>query len=212
MQDARPSNATECGGKGDQGGLQQTETATEQASKTVRCTGTTVRPPATYVLTEPQVEMRKSADPYAYVWWPRTFLPLKKPSDMKRILSSTLTSLRRASGTLSVFTSDRPHTHTSDATMTAWGFHSSGFHELGLLGSDAVNGSRRFGNDLFIVRTQQYSAAVMRRQLLCHQCVTDNINSSLQARQFSSYESDGWFRLWALGQYSTARQYSLRWS
>jgi hypothetical protein len=80
--------------------------------------------------------------------------------------------------------------------MTAWGFHSSGFHELGFLEGYAVNGSRRFGNDLvFIVRTQQYSAAVMRRQLLYHQCVTDNINSSLQAKQFSSYESDGWFRL-----------------
>jgi len=115
----------------------------------------------------------------------------KKPSDMKRILPSTLTSLRRASGTLSMFTSDRPHT-----TLRAWGFHSSGFHKFDLLGSNAVSGSRRFGNDLvFIVRTQQYSAAVIRRQLLCHQCITDNINSSLQARQFSSYESDGWLKL-----------------
>ena len=104
------------------------------------------------------------------------------------IIIIALTSLRRASGTLSVFTSDSPHTHTSDATMTAWGFHSSDFHEWGLVESDdAVRGSRRFGNDrVFTVRTQQYPAAVIRRQLLCHQCVTDNINSSLQGRQFSS--------------------------
>ena len=122
---------------------------------------------------------------------------------MKRIVPSTPTSLRRASGTLSVFTSDRSNTHTSDATRTAWRFHSSGFHEVGLVGSDAVSGSRRFGNDpVFHVRTQQYLAAVIHRQLLCHQCVTDNINSSLQARQFSSYESDGWFSLSALGRTS----------
>lgn len=168
---------------------------TEQASKTVRCTSTTVRPSATYVLTDPQVEMRKSADTYARVVT-STFSPFKETLRYARILPSTLTSLRRASVTLSVFTSDRPHTHTSDATLTAWGFPSSGFHEIGLLGSDAVSGSRCFGNDLvFTVRTQQYSAAVTYRQLLCHQCFTDNINSSLQAEQFSSYESDCWFRL-----------------
>jgi len=51
---------------------------TEQASKTVRCTGTTVRPSAPYVLAEPQVKMRESADPYAHVWWPQTVLPLKR--------------------------------------------------------------------------------------------------------------------------------------
>lgn len=33
LQDARPSTATECGVKGDQAGLQQTDTATTYASK-----------------------------------------------------------------------------------------------------------------------------------------------------------------------------------
>jgi hypothetical protein len=213
MQDVRPSNAAECGVKGDQAGLQQTETATNSASQqdstTCRHNCATFR----YLRTlQIRKSKRGSKQTRRHMWSDLKLFSLSRNPLTWNEYSLVRWQLRRASGTLRVFTSDRPHTHTSEATMTAWGFYSSGFDKLGLVRSGTVSGSRRFGNDLvFIVRTHQYSAAVIRRQLLCHQCITDNINNSLQARKFSSYESVGWFRLWALGGHK--RQYSLRdWS
>lgn len=67
MQDARPSNVTACGARGDQAGLQQTKTADNWA-KPARQYDVTAQLCDRPLFTDPQVEMRKSADPYAHVW------------------------------------------------------------------------------------------------------------------------------------------------
>jgi hypothetical protein len=97
----------------------------QASSKTVRCTGGT-------------------ADPYAHVWRPQNFLLLQKHSDINIILPNTLTSLRRASRTLTC-SLQTVCTLTPGVSIA-----------VVFTGCEAVSGSRHFGKHLIvIVRTQQ---------------------------------------------------------